>query len=117
MQGPTLDDLARSLNWRLEAKGLKPVEENSLIHPYDELTRKMLANSMNELTAKSLLELCVERTSVRTKQDGKHDSLGFRVFLRWDEDGKPDSVHVFVCRIIRRRGASIPVTGIPITIL
>lgn len=88
MQGPTLDDLARNLNWRLEAKGLKPVEENCLIHPYDELTRKMLANSMNELTATSLLELCGrEGLLVRTPaRPANITSLGIRSFLRWAED-------------------------------
>lgn len=89
-QGPTLDDLARNLNWRLEAKGLKPVEENCLIHPYDELTRKMLANNMNELTARSLLDLCDrEGLLVRTPtRSANITSLGIRSFLRWAEDLK-----------------------------
>jgi hypothetical protein len=87
-KGPTLDGLARSLNWRLEAKGLKPVEENSLIHPYDELTKKMLGANMNELTAKSLLEICDrEGLLVRTPtRPANVTSLGIRSFLRWAED-------------------------------
>lgn len=87
-QGPTLDDLARNLNWRLEAKGLKPVEENCLIHPYDELTRKMLEKNMNELTARSLLDICDrEGLLVRTpKRPTDSTSLGIRSFLRWAED-------------------------------
>lgn len=87
-QGPTFDDLARSLNWRLESKGLRPVEENCLIHPYDDLTRKMLANNMNELTANSLLELCGrEGLLVRAPtRPVSTTSLGIRSFLRWAED-------------------------------
>jgi len=87
-RGPTLDDLARRLNGRLEASGLKPVKENSLIHPYDELTRKMLEANLNELTAKSLLEICgreglLARTPARP---ANVMSLGIRSFLRWAED-------------------------------
>lgn len=87
-QGPTLDDLARNLNYRLEAKGLKPVEENCLIHPYDELTRKMLAASKIELTAKSLLAICKrEGLLVNTPIKPLNIiSLGIRSFLRWAED-------------------------------
>jgi hypothetical protein len=87
-QGPTLDDLERNLNWRLEAKGLKPVEEHCLIHPYDELTRKMLASNMNELTTRSLLDLCEqEGLLVRTPTRPVNSmSLGIRSFLRWAED-------------------------------
>ena len=88
VQGPTLDELARQLNWRLQAVGLKPVEENSLIHTYDELTRKMLAAGTNELTAKSLLEICGrEGLLVRTPtRPANIVSLGIRSFLRWAED-------------------------------
>jgi hypothetical protein len=88
-QGPTLDDLGRSLNWRLEAKGLKPVAENSLSHPYDELTRKILAENMNELTAKSMLEICGREGLVvktPTRPANNVTSLGIRSFLRWAED-------------------------------
>ena len=87
-QGPTLDDLAQNLNWRLAANGLKPVDENCLIHPYDELTRKMLASNMNELNARSLLDLCGrEGLLVRTPtRQANTTSLGIRSFLRWAED-------------------------------
>jgi len=87
-QGPMLHDLARNLNIRLESKGLKPIEENCLIHPYDELTRKMLANNINELTANSLIALCArEGLLVATPTSlGSSISLGIRSFLRWAED-------------------------------
>lgn len=87
-QGPTLDELARNLNLRLIAIGLKPVEENSLIHRYDELTRKMLGVNMNELTAISLIETCDrEGLLVRTPtRPANVTSLGIRSFLRWAED-------------------------------
>lgn len=86
--GPTLDELGRQLNWRLEAKGLKPVQENRLIHPYDELTRKMLEANLNELTANSLLEICGrEGLLVKTPTRPTNImSLGIRSFLRWAED-------------------------------
>jgi hypothetical protein len=87
-QGPTLDKLAEDLDWRLLAVGLKPVKENCLIHPYDELTKKMLANNMNELTAKSLLDVCNrEGLLIRTPtRPANATSLGIRSFLRWAED-------------------------------
>lgn len=87
-QGPSLDDLGRQLNWRLEAKGLKPVDENLLIHHYDDLTRKMLAANKNELTAKSLLAICKrEGLLIRTPtQPTNITSLGIRSFIRWTED-------------------------------
>ncbi len=87
-QGPALDDLARCLNWRLEARGLKPVQESCLIHPYDELTRKMLANNMNELTARSLIEICGREGLLVTAptRSGNITTLGIRSFLRWAED-------------------------------
>lgn len=97
-KGPTLDDLARSLNWRLEAKGLKPVEENCLIHPYDELTRKMLADNMNELTARSLIELCGREGLLVTTptRPGNTSSLGIRSFLTWAEDLQ-NQTHSMIC--------------------
>jgi hypothetical protein len=87
-QGPTLSRLADDLNWRLRAVGLKPVADDSLMHPYDELTRKMLANKMNELTASSLLDLCAkEGLLVRDlTRPANTTSLGIRSFLRWAED-------------------------------
>lgn len=87
-QGPTLDELARNLNWRLEAKGLKPVGENRLLNPYDELTRKMLQAGSNELTAESLLEICGrEGLLVRVQAPPANVTvLGIRSFLRWAED-------------------------------
>lgn len=87
-EGPTLSKLAEDLNWRLRAVGLKPVADNSLNHPYDDLTRKMLASKMNELTASTLLELCGrEGLLVETPTKlANSTSLGIRSFLRWAED-------------------------------
>lgn len=87
-QGPTLNKLADDLNWRLKAVGLRPVADDSLSHPYDDLTRKMLANNMNELTKKSLLDLCDrEGLLVRTPtRPANATTLGIRSFLRWAED-------------------------------
>jgi hypothetical protein len=88
-QGPTLNKLADDLNWRLKAVGLRPVADNNLNHPYDDLTRKMLANNMNELTVSSLLDLCGrEGLLVRTptRPANTTTSLGIRSFLRWAED-------------------------------
>lgn len=87
-QGPSLDDLGRQLNWRLEAKGLKPVEENCLIHPYDDLTKKMLAANKNVLTAISLLAICKqEGLLIKTPtRPTNTTSLGIRSFIRWAED-------------------------------
>lgn len=87
-RGPTLDDLATELNWRLKAVGLKPVEESTLIHPYDELTRKMLQASLNELTAKSLRKICGQEGLLleTSSSPATATALGIRSFLRWAED-------------------------------
>lgn len=88
MRGPTLDDLEQQLNWRLKANGLKPVKEDDLCHPYDELTRKMLAADMNELNADSLIEICDQEGLLVTAptKPGDTTSLGIRSFLSWAED-------------------------------
>lgn len=87
-KGPTLNELARQLNYRLEAKGLKPVERDHLINPYDDLTRKMLAENKNELTAESLLAICKqEGLLIKTPTRPTNiTSLGIRSFIRWTED-------------------------------
>ncbi len=87
-QGPTLIELARNLNYRLEANGLKAVPGNALIHPYDELTRKMLAADLNQLTAESMREIC-DREGLLVGTPTKPVNvtiLGIRSFLRWAED-------------------------------
>jgi len=87
-QGPTLDDLGYNLNLRLHERGLKPVPNDSLIHPYDDLTQKMLANNMNELDAEALRRICTEeKLFVETSsRPDNYKILGVRTFLRWAED-------------------------------
>jgi hypothetical protein len=87
-RGYTLDELGRSLNWRLKANGLKPVPENSLIHLYDELTKKMLQKRMNTLTAESMLQICSREGLLIETPTKKPNtvSIGIRSFIRWAED-------------------------------
>jgi len=97
-QGPTLDDLAVNLNWRLKSAGLMPVEEGRLIHPYDELTKKLLMANMNELTNESLLEICGREGLIfkATSRAADVTSLGIRSFLQWTEDLQ-NQTHSMIC--------------------
>lgn len=88
-QGPTLDELGYYLNLRLRDRGLKQVPKDSLIHPYDDLTKKMLEQNLNELTSESLLRLCTKEGLVEEARGGipqNQKTLGVRTFLRWAED-------------------------------
>lgn len=86
-QGPTLDELGRNLNWRLKANGLRPVLDESLGHTYDELTRKMLQENLNELNAASMRDLCRrEGLIIEPPKTDARVSIGIRSFLRWAED-------------------------------
>ena len=96
MQGPTLDDLGKQLNWRLENVGLKPAEEGKYIFLYDDLIRKLHADGKNEFTAESLREICRQEglfvcTPVATSGV---ISLGIRSFVRWAEDLQNQTEHM-----------------------
>lgn len=87
-RGPTLEELGRRLNDRLQARGLRPVDESRLGHPYDDLTRKMLATGQNMLTTSLMLDICSrEGLLLNTPtRNANLKTLGIRSFLRWAED-------------------------------
>lgn len=87
-QGPLMTDLATQLYWRQKSVGLKPVPENSLVHTYDEITKKILANGLNEFTRQSMLEICSREDllAFNKTRPANTVALGIRSFLRWAED-------------------------------
>jgi hypothetical protein len=87
-QGPTLKDLGLNLNYRLAAVGLRPVDECVLGHPYDELTRKMLAAGIHELDKIQLLDLCKRegRWVGSPVRQADVKVLGIRTFTKYAED-------------------------------
>lgn len=87
-QGRTLLELGENLNDKLQIAGLSPVEEGCLVHPYDDLIRKLLQTGRTQFTRTNIEDICKqERLWVgRTIPEPDAYRLGIRSFLRWAEN-------------------------------
>ena len=68
--GDTLERLRETLNDKLRIAGLLPVDDGSLIHPYDELTRKLLQASKAEVTCADIEAICKQENPHSTELRG-----------------------------------------------
>ena len=101
-QGPTLQELREALNLRLQLAGLVPVEEGSLIHPYDELTRKLLQAGQTSFTRTEIEQVCKREKLWRGHSVVEHGAyrMGIRSFFRWAEhleDETDDMLCLLAC--------------------
>jgi hypothetical protein len=85
--GDTLERLRETLNDKLRIAGLLPVDDGSLIHPYDELTRKLLQASKTEVTCADIEAICKQENLWRGRSMPEPEAyqVGIRSFLRWAE--------------------------------
>ncbi|SRR6266536_602914 len=101
-QGPTLQELREALNLRLQLAGLVPVEEGNLIHPYDELTRKLLQAGRTSFTRTEIEQVCKWEKLWRGHSVVEHGAyrMGVRSFFRWAEhleDETDDMLCLLAC--------------------
>jgi SMODS-associated and fused to various effectors sensor domain len=85
-RGPTLAKLGGDLNYALQAAGLRPVEDGCLVHPYDDLTRKLLQRGETSFTRADIEHICRRERLWRgyaSPEAACH--IGVRSFLRWTE--------------------------------
>lgn len=87
LQGPALSQSGEILNTRLQAAGLLTVEAGSLIHPYDELTRKLLQSGRTSFTRIDIEQICKREKLWRGHTVVEHGAyrMGIRSFFRWAE--------------------------------
>ncbi len=85
---PTLVGINEDLNRQLDALGFLPVEAGQVVHPYDDLIKKLLAEGSNEFT-RDILMAVTERESLRRCElvPAEKDliPIGIRSFMRWAE--------------------------------
>lgn len=86
-RGPTLAKLRGDLNYALQAAGLQPVAEGCLVHPYDDLTRKLLQQGQTSFTRADVERICHREGLWRGKADSALSGIhiGIRSFMRWTE--------------------------------
>ncbi|MCI0392348.1 MAG: SAVED domain-containing protein [Acidobacteria bacterium] len=75
------------LNLHLENVGFVPIEAGKLVHPYDDLIRKLKAQGRNEFTRDELREICARENLWRGRAqpvDGP-GQIGIRSFMRFAE--------------------------------
>jgi hypothetical protein len=85
--GYTLQRLRETLNDKLQLAGLAPVDDGCLVHPYDDLTRKLLQTGQTEFTRASIEAVCKQEKLWRGRampEPGAY-RVGIRSFLRWAE--------------------------------
>jgi tetratricopeptide (TPR) repeat protein len=56
--GKNLQELNRELNDKLLLVGLKPVEEGALLHPYEDLARKLIKNHKTDFDRSDIEKIC-----------------------------------------------------------
>jgi hypothetical protein len=97
------------LNARLKLAGMRAVDDDHVVHPYDELSRKLLQRDVREFDRATLQEI-VEREQLwrgREVLDPGPVRLGIRSFMRFAEymedetDAMVSLVHHFDNRYIR----------------
>lgn len=84
---PDLSQLNELLNRDLDHAGFAPVEAGRLVHPYDDLIRKLKAQGSNEFTREQLQEVCEREKLWRGKFQPTEDvgKIGIRSFMRFAE--------------------------------
>lgn len=85
---PTLQKLEQELNLHLRLAGLRPVPEGCMVHPYDDLTRKLLQVQKTNFTRTSVEEICRQEdlwVGTMIAEPEVH-RIGIRSFLRWAEN-------------------------------
>lgn len=83
----TLGKLREFLNVNLRSVGLKPVPDDALSHPYDDLIRKLHQAGRTEFKVADLREIC-EKEGLLLGHPGLEDKrlvFGLRSFFRWAE--------------------------------
>jgi len=91
-----LCDVQDRLNDKLQNAGLRPVPADAHVHPYDDLIRKVRADSTAEFTRAELQAICVTNglwTGVRLKEEPAVQ-VGLRSFLRWAEHMEDETEHM-----------------------
>ena len=86
-QEATLKGLDEKLNLSLQIAGFIPVEAGQLVHPYDDLAKKLLAQGTNEFTREELRRIGERENLWRGQPATVEDSspIGIRSFMRWAE--------------------------------
>lgn len=57
-RGPTLDELAETMNLYLQVAGLKPTPEGAILNPYDDLARKFIQQGRISFTRRDIEDIC-----------------------------------------------------------
>lgn len=87
-RGPTFDELAETLNLHLISVGLKPVQDGTIINPYDDLARKFIQKERISFTKKDIEDICRQEGLWvgRTIKEPDAFRLGIRSFWRFAEN-------------------------------
>lgn len=82
-----LKNLNEILNLSLQIAGFIPVDAGQLVHPYDDLAKKLLAQGRNEFTREELQRIGERENLWRGQPASVEDStpIGIRSFMRWAE--------------------------------
>ncbi len=112
INSPSLNQINDLLNLHLENAGLVPLEAGVLVHPYDDLVRKLKAQGRNEFTCDELREICMRENLWRGRARPIEGTgqIGIRSFMRFAEhmedetENMIDFVSLFDNRRIRACG-------------
>lgn len=86
-RGPSLPELYRRLNERLRSVGFRPVEAGTRVHPYDDLTRRMVRGRQTRFTRDDIERMCKQELlwQGHTASEVGAVRLGIRSFARGTE--------------------------------
>ena len=89
----TLQDFQRHLNVYLRDAGLKPVDENEIINPYDDLIRKLHQAGRNTFNRDDIIEVIRLARLWLGRPETRKDTLclGIRSFRKWAEYMEDDT--------------------------
>jgi hypothetical protein len=87
INAPDLNQINDLLNLHLENAGLVPIKAGELVHPYDDLIRKLKAQGRYEFTRDELREVCARENLWRGRAIPIEDTgqIGIRSFMRFAE--------------------------------
>jgi len=86
--GPTLDDLARTMNLHLKVAGLRAIADGATANIYDDLARKLIQAQRTSFTRQDIEDIC-RREGLwvgRTVYEPEAVRLGIRSFWRFAEN-------------------------------
>jgi len=88
LSGKTLTELSEKLNDKLYQAGLRTVEEGVLIHPYDDLARRLIQSGKTEFVRSDVEAICKRENLWMELSTSKPSAyqVGIRSFLRWAEN-------------------------------